>query len=87
MPRIRLFRVMIGPPMPAFYIHNASIGPGLFLQHPFATIIDAKSIGKNCWIKARRADSGFIFWVSCGVLFLSRVSNLPTLSSPRLQVA
>jgi serine O-acetyltransferase len=36
--------------MPAFYINTASIGPGLFLQHPFATIIDAKSIGKNCWI-------------------------------------
>jgi serine O-acetyltransferase len=50
MSRIRLFRVMIGPPMPAVYINTSSIGPGLFLQHAFATIIDAKSIGKNCWI-------------------------------------
>src|SRR5258708_25971434 len=27
-----------------------SIVSGLFIQHGFATIIMAKSIGKNCWI-------------------------------------
>ena len=27
-----------------------NIGPGLYIQHGFATIIIAKSIGKDCWI-------------------------------------
>ena len=38
------------PPMPTLYIQAISIGPGLFIQHGFATIIAAKKIGKNCWI-------------------------------------
>jgi serine O-acetyltransferase len=27
-----------------------TIGPGLFIQHGFATIIAAQSVGSNCWI-------------------------------------
>lgn len=38
------------PPMHTLYIHCPNIGPGLFIQHGFATIIAAKSIGTNCWI-------------------------------------
>ena len=38
------------PPLPTLYIHCPNIGPGLFIQHGFATIIAAKSIGENCWI-------------------------------------
>jgi serine O-acetyltransferase len=37
-------------PMPNLYIYTKDIGPGLFIQHGFSTIISAKKIGKNCWI-------------------------------------
>ena len=37
-------------PMPTLYIESANIGPGLFIQHGFCTIIAAAEIGKNCWI-------------------------------------
>ena len=37
-------------PMPTLYIYTKDIGPGLFIQHGFATIISASKIGKNCWI-------------------------------------
>lgn len=30
--------------------HALEIGGGLFIQHGFATMIAAKSIGENCWI-------------------------------------
>ena len=36
--------------MPTLYILTDKIGKGLFIQHGFATIIAAKSIGDNCWI-------------------------------------
>jgi serine O-acetyltransferase len=32
------------------FIDTAQIGPGLFIQHGFATIITAKSVGRDCWI-------------------------------------
>ncbi|HOZ75777.1 MAG TPA: hypothetical protein PLS51_08485 [Flavobacterium sp.] len=38
------------PPMNTLFITTNNIGPGLFIQHGFATIISAKSIGKDCWI-------------------------------------
>lgn len=37
-------------PMPTLYIRTKDIGPGLFIQHGFATIISARKIGRNCWI-------------------------------------
>lgn len=33
-----------------FFNTKDTIGPGLFIQHGFATSIGAKSIGKDCWI-------------------------------------
>ncbi|WP_429394402.1 serine O-acetyltransferase [Mucilaginibacter lappiensis] len=36
--------------MNTLFIHTQDIGPGLYIQHGFATIITAKSIGKDCWI-------------------------------------
>jgi serine O-acetyltransferase len=36
--------------MNTLYIYAGKIGPGLFMQHGFATIIAAKTIGKDCWI-------------------------------------
>src|SRR3972149_5048810 len=35
---------------PTLIITADYIGPGLFIQHGFCTIIAAKSIGENCWI-------------------------------------
>lgn len=37
-------------PMASLYIQTPEIGGGLFIQHGFATMIAAKSIGENCWI-------------------------------------
>lgn len=48
-PFARLFSIL-AKPKNTLYISTDSIGSGLFIQHGFATIIMAKSIGKNCWI-------------------------------------
>lgn len=40
----------ICPKMSTLYILTDKIGKGLFIQHGFATIIAATSIGENCWI-------------------------------------
>lgn len=34
----------------ALFLNCVDIGPGLFLQHSWATSIGAEKIGKNCWI-------------------------------------
>ena len=41
---------IICPKMASLFIHTPKIGEGLYIQHGFATIISAHSIGKNCWI-------------------------------------
>lgn len=38
------------PKISTLHIMTRNIGPGLFIQHGFATVIAAKSIGKDCWI-------------------------------------
>ena len=38
------------PPYDTLFLHCNDIGPGLFIQHGFATIVNAKSVGANCWI-------------------------------------
>jgi serine O-acetyltransferase len=45
----RLLRPLCGP-LPTLYITTPEIGPGLYIQHGFATIISAKRIGRDCWI-------------------------------------
>jgi serine O-acetyltransferase len=37
-------------PMPTLHLDTAKIGPGLFIQHGFCTIVAAAEIGENCWI-------------------------------------
>lgn len=37
-------------PMESLYIQAKEIGGGLYIQHGFATMISAESIGENCWI-------------------------------------
>jgi serine O-acetyltransferase len=34
----------------ALFVEAEEVGPGLFLQHAFATIVAAKKIGRDCWI-------------------------------------
>ncbi len=51
--RIGLWKHLLNivcPQMPTLYIYTKNIGGGLFIQHGFATVIAAKSIGDNCWI-------------------------------------
>lgn len=45
----RVFAFMCAP-LSTLYIATDRIGRGLFIQHGFATIIAAESIGDNCWI-------------------------------------
>lgn len=50
--RVKWARVlsMLAPPERTLFIYADHIGEGLFIQHGFATIIAAHSIGKHCWI-------------------------------------
>lgn len=40
----------IYPGQRLLYLQCPKIGPGLFVQHGFSTIVAAEQIGKNCWI-------------------------------------
>lgn len=49
----RIYRTWIAlwyRPMDTLFIETPEIGGGLYIQHGFATMIAAKSIGENCWI-------------------------------------
>jgi serine O-acetyltransferase len=48
--KIHLIINWLCPKMNTLFIATNDIGSGLFIQHGFATIIAAKSIGKDCWI-------------------------------------
>jgi serine O-acetyltransferase len=50
--------------METLCIYAPSIGPGLFIQHGFSTIIFAKRIGKNCWIN-QQVTIGYSDKTSC----------------------
>ena len=41
------------PPRTTLEITRGDIGPGLFIQHGFATTVSAAKIGANCWINQR----------------------------------
>ncbi|MDX6203440.1 MAG: serine O-acetyltransferase [Frankiales bacterium] len=45
----RGFALVYRPELTLF-LWTEDIGPGLFIQHGFATIVSAKRIGTNCWI-------------------------------------
>lgn len=42
------------------YIASPQIGPRLYIQHGFATMISAKSIGSDCWIN-QQVTIGYTF--------------------------
>lgn len=44
----RLFRFVF-PPVKTLFL-SGNIGPGLYIQHGFSTIVAAKSVGEKCWI-------------------------------------
>lgn len=52
MPGAVLSRAMalVYKPESTLFLRTGSIGPGLFIQHGFASAIGAESIGANCWI-------------------------------------
>lgn len=37
-------------PMNTLFLESQEIGGGLFIQHGFATVLAAQSVGENCWI-------------------------------------
>lgn len=52
------------PKMSSLFIVTPIIGEGLFIQHGFATVIAAKSVGKNCWIN-QQVTIGFTSNTDC----------------------
>lgn len=46
---VSLLRILY-PGCSSLFINCYDIGPGLYIQHGFATVIAAKSVGANCWI-------------------------------------
>ena len=53
--------------MNTLFIGGKEIGPGLFIQHGFSTIISAKSIGKDCWIN-QQVTIGYSNVMDCPVI-------------------
>lgn len=51
-------------PIDTLFFRTPSIGPGLFVQHGFATVIAAESIGENCWIN-QQVTIGFSNRTDC----------------------
>jgi serine O-acetyltransferase len=41
---------VVWPPERTLHLACSDIGPGLFVQHGFATIVAAARVGANCWI-------------------------------------
>jgi len=54
----RLLRALYRPEK-TLYLNTADIGPGLYIQHGFATIVAAKRVGANVWIN-QQVTIGFI---------------------------
>ncbi|GAB34661.1 putative acetyltransferase [Gordonia otitidis NBRC 100426] len=49
-PLVRLAMRLAWPAPKTLFIYCSEIGPGLFIQHGFATAIDAESIGRDFWV-------------------------------------
>lgn len=70
-------------PMSTLFIESEEIGGGLFIQHGFATMIAAKSIGENCWINQQvtighRSDGAPVIgndvMITCGAKVLGDIT-------------
>lgn len=51
---------LLFPGMETLYITTPQIGPRLYIQHGFATMISAKYIGSDCWIN-QQVTIGYTF--------------------------
>jgi serine O-acetyltransferase len=58
---------LLYPPQAALFIYTKQLGGGVFIQHGFATIISAKSIGRNCWIN-QQVTIGYTNATDCPTL-------------------
>jgi serine O-acetyltransferase len=45
----KLFSIFCRP-LSTLSLNSRKIGPGIFIQHGFSTIVSADEIGENCWI-------------------------------------
>ncbi len=52
---------------PTLFLRTADIGPGLFIQHGFATSIGASRVGANCWVN-QQVTIGFDSFLNAPVL-------------------
>lgn len=51
-------------PVGTLFLWTENIGPGLFIEHGFATVIAATSIGSNCWIN-QQVTIGYSNYTDC----------------------
>lgn len=70
--RIGLVRVLLQPlakgePTLHINMHSADIGPGLYIQHGFSTVLAARSIGARCWVN-QQVTVGYTDEVSTPVI-------------------
>ena len=71
-------------PIDTLFIEAKEIGGGLFIQHGFATMIAAESIGENCWINqqvtigykdnAKAPVIGNNVMITCGAKILGNIT-------------
>ncbi len=47
---LKYFLRIFCKPLDSLYLVSANVGPGLFIQHGFSTIIGFESMGSNCWV-------------------------------------
>ncbi len=47
---VRFIFKLLFPPMQTLHLGSGEVGPGLYIQHGFSTIVAAKSVGEKCWI-------------------------------------
>lgn len=47
---IKYFLKIFCKPLDSLYLTSKNMGPGLFIQHGFSTIVGVESMGSNCWI-------------------------------------
>ncbi len=79
----RLVR-FLAPPIETLHLPATDIGPGLFVQHGFATIVLARRVGAHCWINqqvtigsadgAGTPEIGDNVRVHCGAKVLGHIS-------------
>ncbi len=71
-------------PMDTLYLQAGSIGGGLYIQHGFATMVSAQSVGEDCWINQQvtigyRDDTqppviGDRVMITCGAKVLGNIT-------------